>query len=100
MSKKFIISCVIIISICISISLPNAEATMKVMWGKTESSNELFKMEKDNSLVKIRDLKAGEEFRVYSYKTNNEGLYGVGVGNFIQKSPNRGFERIFIRGTL
>ena len=93
MSKKFIISIVIIISICISISLANAEAAMKVMWGKTElklgqigkvtikSSTELFKMEKDNSLVKVRDLKAGEEFRVYSYKTNNGGLYGVGGGN-------------------
>ena len=99
-----LISVVIIIFIGLSNNLNNAEATSKVMWGKTElklgqigkvtikSSTALFKMEKDNSLVKARDLKVGEEFRVYSYKNNNGGLYGVGGGNFIKKSPNTMYE--------
>lgn len=70
-----------------------------VMWGKTElklgqigkvtinSRTVLYKLEKDNTLTKVRDLKAGEEFRVYSYKSMEGGLYGVGGGNFIYKSP-------------
>ncbi|QFF98007.1 hypothetical protein PB01_03785 [Psychrobacillus glaciei] len=74
-----------------------ASASTKVMWGKTElkvgqigkvtivTNTSLWKLEKDNSLTKIRELKKGEEYRVYSYKSNNGGLYGVGGGAFIQK---------------
>lgn len=74
-----------------------ASASTKVMWGKTElkvgqigkvtiyTSTSLWKLENDNSLTKIRDLKKGEEYRVYSYKSNNNGLYGVGGGAFVQK---------------
>lgn len=35
----------------------------------------------------MRDLQKGEEFRVYSYKSMEGGLYGVGNSNFIYKSP-------------
>lgn len=74
-----------------------ASASTKVMWGKTElkvgqigkvtilTNTSLWKLEKDNSLTKIRELKKGEEYRVYSYKSNNGGLYGVGGGAFVQK---------------
>lgn len=74
------------------------------MWGKTElkigqlgkatvlSNAFLWKMDKDNSLIKSRDLKIGEEYRVYSYKGNHGGLYGVGGGEFIQKSTSIKYE--------
>ena len=67
----------------------------KVMWGKTElklgqigkvtikSPTALFRLEKNNALTKVRNLKAGEEFRVYSYKNLDGYMYGVGGGNFI-----------------
>lgn len=104
MFKRLVVSIALIIFICMSINLNNVEATSKVMWGKTElklgqigkvtikSSTVLFKMGKDNSLVKVRNLKAGEEFRVYSFKNNNGGLYGLGGGNFIQKNLSTMYE--------
>lgn len=76
----------------------------KVMWGKTElkvgqvgkvtvlSNTSLVKLESDGSLVSIRNLKRGEEFRVYSYKSNHGGLYGVGGGSFVQKSKKVKYE--------
>lgn len=68
-----------------------------VMWGKTElklgqigkatilADTTLVKIESDGSLSSVRALKKGEEYRVYSYKGQHSGLYGVGGGNFIQK---------------
>jgi len=87
--------------LAIGLTLPSTTeaATTKVMWGKTElklgqigkvtvnSRTVLYKLEKNNKLTKIRDLKAGEEFRVYSYKNMEGGLYGVGASSFIYKSP-------------
>lgn len=76
----------------------------KVMWGKTElklgqigkatilSNTSLVKMESNGSLTTVRTLKKGEEYRVYNYKSNHGGLYGVGGGNYIQKSPNVKYE--------
>ncbi|WP_342560619.1 S1C family serine protease [Psychrobacillus sp. FSL W7-1457] len=76
----------------------NAQSN-KVMWGKTElkvgqlgkvtvlSNTPLVKLESDGSLTTVRNLNKGEEFRVYSYKSNHGGLYGVGGGSFISKSP-------------
>lgn len=78
-----------------TINSDNASAATKVMWGKTElklgqigkvtikSPTALFKLEKNNTLTKVRNLKAGEEFRVYSYKNLDGYMYGVGGGNFI-----------------
>ncbi|WP_391207719.1 hypothetical protein [Psychrobacillus sp. L4] len=86
------------------ININQATASSKVMWGKTElkigqlgkatvlSNSVLWKMDKDNSLIKIRDLKRGEEYRVYSYKGNHGGIYGVGGGEFIQKSTSIKYE--------
>lgn len=77
---------------------------VKVMWGKTElkigqigkvtilSNTNLVKMESDGSLTTVRPLKKGEEYRVYSYKSNHGGLYGVGNGSFVQKSTNVKYE--------
>ncbi|WP_313891672.1 hypothetical protein [Psychrobacillus sp.] len=81
-----------------------ADASTKVMWGKTElklgqvgkitvlSKSSLFKLESDGTLTTVRTLKKGEEFRVYSYKSNQGGLYGVGGGSFIQKNSNIKYE--------
>lgn len=72
-------------------------ADTRVMWGKTElkssqigkvtilSNKSLWKLEKDNSLTKVRDLKKGEEYRVYSYKSIHGGLYGVGAGLILKR---------------
>lgn len=95
---KMILALVLILSLS-TINTSDASAATKVMWGKTElklgqigkvtvnSRTVLYKLEKDNKLTKIRDLKAGEEFRVYSYKSMEGGLYGVGASSFIYKSP-------------
>ncbi|MFJ8063674.1 transglycosylase SLT domain-containing protein [Psychrobacillus sp. NPDC096426] len=78
--------------------------TGKVMWGKTElklgqigkvtilSNTNLVKMESDGSLTTVRTLKKGEEYRVYNYKSNHGGLYGVGGGNYVQKSTKVKYE--------
>lgn len=70
----------------------------KVMWGKTElklgqigkvtilQDTYLMKIENDGSLSTIRTLKKGEEYRVYSYKGQQNGLYGLGGSSFVQKS--------------
>ena len=70
----------------------------KVMWGKTElklgqigkvtilQDTYLMKIENDGSLSTIRTLKKGEEYRVYSYKGQQNGLYGLGGSSFVQKN--------------
>lgn len=77
---------------------------IKVMWGKTElkvgqigkvtilSDTPLVKLNNDGTLTTVRTLKKGEEYRVYSYKGQHNGLYGVGGGNFIQKNQNVKYE--------
>lgn len=72
-----------------------ADASTKVMWGKTElvvgqigkitilSDTPLVKLNNDK-LETVRTLKKGDEFRVYSYKGQHGGLYGVGGGSFVQ----------------
>ncbi|MEK4521008.1 ComEC/Rec2 family competence protein [Psychrobacillus sp. FSL W7-1457] len=75
----------------------------KVMWGKTElkkgqigkatiiDDTKLVKFE-NGSLSTVRNLKKGEEFRVYTYKSDQGGLYGVGGGSFVQKSSKVKYE--------
>ncbi|SES31384.1 transglycosylase SLT domain-containing protein [Psychrobacillus sp. OK032] len=77
---------------------------VKVMWGKTElklgqigkvtilSNTNLVKMESNGSLTTVRPLKKGDEYRVYSYKSNHGGLYGVGNGSYVQKSAKVKYE--------
>lgn len=77
---------------------------VKVMWGKTElklgqigkvtilSNTNLVKMESNGSLTTVRPLKKGEEYRVYSYKSDHGGLYGVGGGSYVQKSAQVKYE--------
>lgn len=74
------------------------------MWGKTElklgqigkvtivTETELVKLESDGSLSIVRVLKIGEEFRVYSYKSNHGGLYGVGGGSFVRADGHVKYE--------
>ena len=76
----------------------------KVMWGKTElkvgqigkvtilSNTNLVKLESNGTLTTVRTLKKGEEYRVYSYKSNHGGLYGVGAGSYVQKTTNVKYE--------
>lgn len=92
--RFLIIATLLISAISFQAQSVNAQSN-KVMWGKTElklgqigkvtikSPSALFKLEKNNKLTKVRNLKAGEEFRVYSYKNLDGYMYGVGGGNFI-----------------
>lgn len=100
-SKLFKVVLLLVLAFGLSTFNPTESdaAATKVMWGKTElklgqigkvtinSRTVLYKLEKNNTLTKIRDLKAGEEFRVYSFKSMEGGLYGVGASSFISKSP-------------
>ncbi|WP_313893740.1 family 10 glycosylhydrolase [Psychrobacillus sp.] len=83
----------------IGTKLPNNSPTAtKVMWGKTElkrgqigkvtimADTPLVKLESDGSLTTVRILNKGDEFRVYSYKEEQNGLYGLGGGSYVQKN--------------
>lgn len=101
------IKVILLIVLMLSFNIYNTEkanAATKVMWGKTElklgqigkvtilSNTNLVKLENDGSLTTIRALKKGEEYRVYNYKSNHGGLYGVGGGSYIQKSAQIKYE--------
>lgn len=85
-------------------NVESADASAKVMWGKTElklgqigkatilADTTLVKLENDGSLSTVRAMKKGEEYRVYSFKSNHGGLYGVGAGSFIQKNTKVKYE--------
>ena len=88
-----------LLSLGLLIAIPtNINAATKVMWGKTElkigqigkvtilEDTALVKIESNGSLTTVRMLKKGEEYRVYSYKGQNSGLYGVGSGSFVAKN--------------
>ena len=88
----------------VSNSNHSASAATKVMWGKTElkmgqigkitilKQTELVKLESNGSLSIVRTLKKGEEFRVYNYKSQHGGLYGVGGGNYVKKDDRVKYE--------
>jgi len=83
---------------------PAFAQTTKVMWGKTElklgqsgrvtviKPTKLYTIGKDNSLSESRTVNKGEEFRVYQYKNQNGGLYGLGGGLFVKKDSNIKYE--------
>ncbi|MFF2754372.1 hypothetical protein ACFVR1_11585 [Psychrobacillus sp. NPDC058041] len=100
LSKSFKVILMFMLVVGIGSFNGNSASAAKVMWGKTElklgqvgkitvlSNSSLVKLESDGSLTTVRTLKKGEEFRVYSYKSNQGGLYGVGGGSYIQKNSN------------
>ena len=71
----------------------------KVMWGKTElwkgqlgkvtikKPETLWKRLDNGQLEKVRDLKQGDEFRVYRY-IGEEELYGVGSGMYVKNNSS------------
>lgn len=98
-SKIIKVSLLIVLGLAFATSSAvSADATTKVMWGKTElkigqigkvtilTNTQLMKIESDGSLTTVRTLKKGEEYRVYSYKGQQNGLYGLGGSIFVQKS--------------
>ncbi|WP_066297258.1 hypothetical protein [Bacillus sp. FJAT-29937] len=97
--KKVLIPAIMVASLLLSAGSASA-ASQKVMWGKTELKQgqigkvtilgtiELVKINTDGSLSVIRNLNKGEEYRVYSFKNEHGGLYGVGGGSFVQKNPS------------
>lgn len=99
---KVILLAVLVLSIS-PYKLDTASAA-SVMWGKTElklgqigkvtilADTVLTKLESDGSLSTVRAMKKGEEYRVYSFKSNHGGLYGVGSGSFVQKSEKVNYE--------
>lgn len=70
----------------------------KVMWGKTElwkgqlgkvtikKPTTLWKKLDNGKFERVRDLKAGDEYRVYRYLDEQNGLYGVGAGMFVERN--------------
>ena len=76
----------------------------KIMWGKTElkegqigkvtilAETDLVKFNNEGKLTKVRTLKKGDEYRVYSYKAGQGGLYGVGGSSYVQKSAKIKYE--------
>ncbi|MER2079425.1 MBL fold metallo-hydrolase [Psychrobacillus psychrotolerans] len=95
--------CLILLFSLVSFIVPSANAAT-VMWGKTElklgqigkvtisADTKLVKLEKDGSLSTVRPMKKDEEYRVYSFKSNHGGLYGVGGGSFVQKNAKVKYE--------
>lgn len=76
-------------------------ATQKVMWGKTElkvgqigkvtikTPTIIWERMDSGALEIVRELKEEEEFRVYRYLDEQDGLYGVGSGMFIKKDISK-----------
>ena len=105
-SKFFKVVLIVVLAFGLSSfkSSSSEAADTKVMWGNTElklgqigkvsilNNTVLYKLDKNNSLTKVRNLKKGEAFRVYSYKSMEGELYGVGGSSFIYKSPAVKFE--------
>ena len=96
MKRNYLVFLIMCITFWIT-SITVTEASTKVMWGKTElklgqigkmtiiKDTNLVRLEVGGKLTTIRNLKKGEEFRVYQYKGQNGGLYGLGANSFIQK---------------
>lgn len=104
-SKCFKIILLLVLILGFGTYSPNTvQAAEKVMWGKTElklgqigkatilSETKLVKLESNGSLSTVRVMKKGEEYRVYSYKNDHGGLYGVGGGSYVQKSAKMKYE--------
>lgn len=111
MFKKFI---KIVLLIVLSLSLSTmytvgADASTKVMWGKTElkvgqvgkvtvlGNIKLYQLSDNREvLATVRTLKKGEEFRVYSVRDiavdNYSAYYAVGGNNYIKTTDNVKYE--------
>lgn len=73
----------------------------KVMWGKTElwkgqlgkvtikEITTLWKLENNGNYTKVRDLKVGDEYRVYRYLDDRNGMYGVGAGMYVERNSSK-----------
>lgn len=72
----------------------------KIMWGKTEVKPgqigrltikqpiELLK-ESNGSFIQERTLNPGEQYRIYGYRSENGGYYGVGGGYYVKRTPEK-----------
>ncbi|MBO0589495.1 hypothetical protein [Sporosarcina sp. E16_8] len=102
-----IIKVILLVVLLFGVSLYNvdtANAETKVMWGETEfkagqigkitvlANTPLVKVGSNGKLTTVRTLKKGEGFRVYQYKNQNGGLYGIGGGTFVQKNSKVKYE--------
>ncbi|MFB5086984.1 hypothetical protein PGC35_07140 [Psychrobacillus sp. PGGUH221] len=96
--KKGLLSALIIPVLFLS-TVTITEASTKVMWGKTEfvkgqigkvtvlNTTQIYQNNNDGIFKQsTRSLRKGEEFRVYSYKGQDGGYYGLGGGLFAKKS--------------
>ncbi|MCP1161202.1 hypothetical protein [Bacillus infantis] len=73
----------------------------KVMWGKTElwkgqlgkvtikEPTILLKQLDNGKFEKVRDLKKGDEYRVYRYLNERNGMYGVGAGMYVERDASK-----------
>lgn len=92
-----------------SYNIVTADASTKVMWGKTElklgqvgkvtvlgDTNLYHLSDNGQVLTKVRTLKKGEEFRVYSVRDltvdNYAAYYAVGGNNYIKTNGNVKYE--------
>ncbi|MEK4406173.1 hypothetical protein MKZ26_17605 [Sporosarcina sp. FSL K6-6792] len=87
-----------------SYNVTTANGETIVMWDKTEfkagqigkvtilANTPLVKLGSDGKLTTVRTLKKGEGYRVYQYKKQNGGLYGIGGGSFIHKNSKVKYE--------
>ncbi|MER2263219.1 MAG: hypothetical protein ABS934_14510 [Psychrobacillus sp.] len=101
---KVVLVAMLALGITATANLSAEAATHKVMWGKTElkagqigkvtilADTDLVKIGSNGSLSKVRTLKKGDEYRVYTYKGTNGGLYGLGASSFVQKSTKVKYE--------
>lgn len=102
---KIVALTVLLISLSIaSVGSASAATPSKIMWGKTElkigqigkvtilQDTPLVKLASDGTLTTVRTLKKGDEYRVYSYKSSLNGLYGVGAGSFVQQNAKIKYE--------
>ncbi|MFE8701766.1 DUF4309 domain-containing protein [Cytobacillus sp. FJAT-54145] len=100
---SFVLVTILFLSFGSYSNIEAASAPVGVKWGNSIlikgqigkvtilKDTDLVKEEK-GKLVTLRKLKKGSEFRVYSYKDQNGGIYGLGGGAFVKKSSSIKYE--------
>ncbi|MFB5089388.1 hypothetical protein PGC35_19720 [Psychrobacillus sp. PGGUH221] len=96
--KKVFLSALIIPLLFLS-TVTITEASTKVMWGKTElvkgqigkvtvlNTTQVYQNNNDGIFKQsTRSLRKGDEFRIYSYKGQDGGYYGLGGGLFVKRT--------------
>ncbi|WP_066297150.1 phosphatidylinositol-specific phospholipase C/glycerophosphodiester phosphodiesterase family protein [Bacillus sp. FJAT-29937] len=103
--KKLFFYLLVSIPLILLVSINDAYASTKIMWGKTElkigqigkvtilENTSFYKINSIGELESVnRIAKKGNEFRVYNYKSTSGGIYGLGAELYVKKTNQIKYE--------